>query len=288
MTNPRHTISFGQLSHNAAHALSDAVDSDLRFDPLASSVNETDERTELWEAVFYFESLGECRTLAQAYPDHATVIAALPDTDWVRQSLLGLSPVVAGRYFVHGSHDRARRRTGGVSLEIDAGTAFGTGHHGTTTACLLALDAIAKRSRPGNVFDLGCGTGVLALAAAKTFRTRTSASDIDPEAVRVTVGNARLNESSPHIVCVTAPGLHHRLIRRRAPYDLIFANILARPLEKLASGLSRLVAPQGSLILSGLTLNQERWIRACYRNRGLVFERAWHIDGWCALQFRRK
>jgi ribosomal protein L11 methyltransferase len=195
---------------------------------------------------------------------------------------------VAGRFFLHGSHDRERRRHGGVPLEIDAGTAFGTGHHGTTAGCLLALDAILKRRRPKRILDLGCGTGVLAIAAAQATKRKTLATDIDPEAVRVTQLNAALNGVGPLINGVTAPGLKHCRIASAAPYDLIFANILARPLISLAQGLKSILAPGGNLILSGLTCEQVRWVAAAYRNRGLVCSQTLLLGNWATLTLSNK
>ena len=175
-----------------------------------------------------------------------------------------------------------------MPLEIDAGTAFGTGHHGTTAGCLLALDAILKQHRPKRILDLGCGTGVLAIAAAQATKRKTLATDIDAEAVRVTRLNATLNCVGPLINGVTAPGLKHSHIASAAPYDLIFANILARPLINLAQGLKSILAPGGSLILSGLTRDQVRWVSAAYRNRGLVCSRTLLMGNWATLTLSNK
>jgi ribosomal protein L11 methyltransferase len=176
---------------------------------------------------------------------------------------------------------------GGVSLEIDAGTAFGTGHHGTTSGCLLAFDSLLKQKAPKRILDLGCGTGVLALAAARALRRPVLASDIDPIAVTVTRDNARNNGARPLVSAVTAPGLRHRLIADSAPYDLIFANILARPLIALAHDLTRSLSPGGTLILSGLTRDQERAVRAAYRNRDLIPANPLRIGNWSTLVFNR-
>jgi ribosomal protein L11 methyltransferase len=170
-----------------------------------------------------------------------------------------------------------------VPLEIDAGTAFGTGHHGTTAGCLLALDSILKRRKLERILDLGCGTGVLAIAAARATKRTTLATDIDSEAVRVTRLNAHLNGVGQLVQAVTAPGLKHSRIADGAPYDLIFANILARPLISLAQGLTSIMAPRGDLILSGLTRDQVRWVEAAYRNRGLVSIRTLLIGNWATL-----
>ncbi|WP_119268282.1 50S ribosomal protein L11 methyltransferase [Taklimakanibacter deserti] len=257
--------------------------------PLAVTINETDESGRIWNLVAYFAGEAEARgageQLRPLLGPQAFAVTALPDVDWVRRSLEGLGPVAAGRFYLYGSHDRARRRSGGISLEIDAGTAFGTGHHATTSGCLLAFDSLLKRTAPRRVLDLGCGTGVLALAAAKALCRPVLASDIDPIAVTVTRDNARNNGASAFVGAVLAPGLKHRRIADRAPYDLIFANILARPLIALAGDLALSLAPGGTLILSGLTRDQEQGVRAAYRNRGLLPASPLRIGNWSTLVF---
>ena len=287
MSAARFTLTVPGQALGAAQDLADRIDGDPRLDAMAVTINETDEAASLWETLAYFadESEAEAAREVLGLPDAR--IAALPETDWVRQSLEGLAPVAAGRFYLHGAHDRHRRRAGGISLEIDAGTAFGTGHHGTTEGCLLALDAIAKHARPRRILDLGTGTGVLAIAAAKALGTAALATDIDAEAVRVSLLNASLNGVKPMIRGVTAAGLKDPRIMAAAPFDLIFANILARPLVMLASGLSRILMPGGFLILSGLTLDQTRWIAATYRNRGLVPVSRITRGNWAALVLTR-
>ena len=287
MTEARYTLTLPGFSHDAANQMTDAIDEQIMLDPLAVTINETDEARGLWEVVLYFADEAEASEAAQLLEREDAKIAPVPEQDWVRQSLEGLSPVTAGRFFLHGSHDRHRRRAGGISLEIDAGTAFGTGHHGTTEGCLVALDQILKRRKPHAILDVGCGTGVLAIAAAKAAGRQAVASDIDPEAVRVTIANTRLNGVTPLIHALTAAGLKHPGIAAKLPYDLIFANILARPLVALASGLSQVLAPGGDLILSGLTLDQVRWIEATYLNRGLVRMARIARGNWATLVFTK-
>ncbi len=283
MISARIILTLPARSLAAAEAAANRFEEDFRVDPLAVTINETDEANSLWETVAYFATEAEARQAQELLQLAQGHISTLPDTDWVRHSLEGLAPVAAGRFFLHGSHDRARRRSGGVPLEIDAGTAFGTGHHGTTAGCLLAFDSILKRRTPRRILDLGCGTGVLAIAAAKATRRKTLATDIDPEAVRVTRLNARLNGVGPLIAAATAPGLKHGKIADSAPYDLIFANILARPLISLAQGLRSILAPGGNLILSGLTRDQVRWVLAAYRNRGLIGSQTLFLGNWAIL-----
>ena len=288
MTLARVILTFPALTLAAAEETANLFENDFRIEPLAVTINETDEAKNLWETVAYFASDTEANEAQQLLQLSSGIISALPDTDWVKHSLEGLAPVVAGRFFLYGSHDRERRRHGGVPLEIDAGTAFGTGHHGTTAGCLLALDAILKQRKPKRILDLGCGTGVLAIAAAQATKRKTLATDIDPEAVRVTQLNAALNGVGPLINGVTAAGLKHSHIASAAPYDLIFANILALPLISLAQGLKSILAPGGNLILSGLTKDQVRWVSAAYRNRGLVCTQTLLMANWGTLTLSNK
>ena len=287
MTEPRFTLTIPALPHDAANDLATALEDNIRLDPMAITINETDEARGLWEVMLYFASEEEAEDARGVAGLRAGTIAPMPQQDWVRQSLEGLAPVAAGRFFLHGSHDRDRRRPGGIALEIDAGTAFGTGHHGTTEGCLMALDRILKRRTPNSILDLGCGTGVLAIAAAKATGRPALASDIDPEAVRVTLANAALNGVKPLIGSFVAAGLDHPRIARGGPYDLIFANILARPLVALSTGLARALRPGGDLILSGLTLEQMRWIEATYQSRGLALASRITRGNWATLVFTR-
>jgi ribosomal protein L11 methyltransferase len=282
VTEAKFTLTIAGLTHDQAFTEMARIEDHLALDALAVTINETDEPKAIWETVAWFATKEEAEEARLLLNENAT-IAPVPIKDWVRESLLGLNPVIAGRFYLHGSHDRHVRRSGGISLEIDAGTAFGTGHHGTTAGCLSALDDILKRHRPKRILDLGTGTGVLAIAANKALRQKALATDIDAEAVRVTNLNAALNGVKPLLQGVTAAGLHHASIRGGAPYDLIFANILARPLASLAPGLSAILQPGGHLILSGLTVDQLRWIKACYVNRGLKPTRIIRNANWIAL-----
>jgi len=208
--------------------------------------------------------------------------------DWVAASLAGLKPVDAGRFTVHGAHDRGRVGANRIGIEIEAALAFGTGHHGTTRGCLLALDRLAKQQRVCNVLDVGTGSGVLAIAAAKALRKPVTAIDIDPLAVRTARANARLNGARPMITFARANGCGARSVLDRAPYDLIFANILLAPLQRMAVGLSRLTAPGGSLVLSGLLPAQANAARSVYRAQGLRLERHIALEGWVTLVLRRE
>jgi ribosomal protein L11 methyltransferase len=213
-------------------------------------------------------------------------ISALPDADWVRQSLEGLKPVRAGRFLVHGSHDRRQVAANDIGLEIEAGLAFGTGHHGTTAACLVAIDRIAGRQTVRNALDVGTGTGVLAIAIAKRTRAHVLASDIDPVATAVARENVRLNGVPRSVVTITADGLNDRRIRAGAPYDLVVANILAGPLVSLAPAIRRVVAGGSAVVLSGILTAQARRVAAIYRTQGFVRDNAIVMGEWTTLTMR--
>ena len=203
--------------------------------------------------------------------------------DWVRVTLDELVPVHAGRFVVHGRHDRAKVPPNKLGIEIEAALAFGTGHHGTTRGCLLLLDHVLKAHPPRRVLDLGTGTGVLAIAAAKALHRSVLASDIDPASVRVAHDNARLNGSGDLVQVIQATGFEAPQFAQRGPFDLVLANILANPLRRMATAMSAHLAPGGRVILSGLLSPQAPSVIAAYRARGLVLERQIRIEGWSSL-----
>src|SRR6202789_2935464 len=200
----------------------------------------------------------------------AVTVAPLPDQDWIKLSQEGLPPVRAGRFFVYGAHDAGQVPHGVIPMRIEAGLAFGTGHHETTALCLSVLSDLAKSRRYRNVADIGCGTGLLAIGAAKLWKRSVTASDIDPVAVEVARENAAANDVGPLIRAVAADGLVNPTLAARAPYDLIFANIIAGPLIFLAPQIAGAMAPGATLVLSGLLHWQEGLGVRFYRTRGLV------------------
>src|SRR5688572_10623960 len=208
-------------------------------------------------------------------------VAPLPDQDWIKSSQEGLPPVRAGRFFVYGAHDAGQVPHGVIPMKIEAGLAFGTGHHETTALCLAALSELARERSFRNVLDLGCGTGLLAIGAAKLWKRRVLASDIDPVAVVVTRDNARANGAGPLVQAVTADGLTSPVLANAAPYDLLIANILAGPLTQLAPSIQKALAPGAVLLLSGLLTNQEKLVTSFYQS--LRFVGARRAGPWSAL-----
>jgi ribosomal protein L11 methyltransferase len=203
--------------------------------------------------------------------------------DWVKAALEELVPVRAGRFIVHGRHDRERVPPNKLGIEIEAALAFGTGHHGTTRGCLLLLDEVLKAHSPRRVLDVGTGAGVLAIAAAKALRGKVLASDIDPLSVRVATDNARLNGAGDLVEAIVGNGFSAPQFKARGPFDLVLANILANPLRQMATPMSRHLAPLGLVILSGLLPPQASAVIAAYRARGLVLKRHIRIEGWSSL-----
>ena len=218
---------------------------------------------------------------------HAIAFDTVEAKDWVKATLEELVPVRAGRFIVHGHHDRAKVPPNKLGIEIEAALAFGTGHHGTTRGCLLLLDEVLKAHLPRRVLDLGTGTGVLAIAAAKALRIKVLASDIDPLAVRVARENARLNGAGDLVQAIHATGFSAPEFSKAAPFDLVLANILANPLRQMATPMARHLAPSALVILSGLLPQQAQSVIAAYRARGLVLVRQLKIEGWSSLLLRK-
>lgn len=213
---------------------------------------------------------------------------AVPDANWVAISQAALPPIRAGRFVVHGAHDRARAGFLRGSIEIEAGEAFGTGHNGTTAGCLAAIDALAKQRQFSSVLDLGCGTALLALAAARAFpAARILASDNDPIATSVARENVTLNRARSRVRVLTATGFAHPDLRSGRPYDLILANILPNTLIALSPQLRHALRPGGMAILSGILDHQAAQVRAAYAAHGFRLHRQIHREGWTILTVQR-
>ncbi len=220
-------------------------------------------------------------------PSARAAVQKLDDKDWVAVSLAGLPAVHAGPFVVAGWHELAHLEGGKIPVWIEAGPAFGTGHHGTTKGCLEALALELKRRRPSRVLDVGTGSGVLALAAVKYGVSFALGTDMDKESIRIAKENAKNNEAGRALNLMHARGTGHRAIRAHAPYDLVLANILAKPLVGLAPELSKMVAKGGRVILSGLLTHQEPQVRAAYAGQGLTLVRRRRLSGWSTLTYAR-
>jgi ribosomal protein L11 methyltransferase len=275
-------------ARNAAEAAAAAIDADPLLEGATYSILEEDEDKGIWRIDAFPTSADEADGIAARLRDQGELrvaIEKLADADWLAMSLSGLPPVRAGRFFVYGAHDQGRVPVNTVNLMIDAGAAFGTGHHGTTVGCLVAFDELLKRERFERVLDVGAGTGVLAIAAAKTGSAVALGTDIDKPSVRIANENAKLNAASARFV--HASGLNDQTVRGHGPYDLVFANILAPPLVALSQDIKTSLKLGGVAILSGLLRTQERRVSAAYLSRGFRLERRIHRDAWSALVLRR-
>ncbi len=271
-----------------AEAAAEAIDADVALEGATYSILEEDEDKGVWRIDAFPTSADEAEGLKAAlagFPRLVTTVEPLADADWLAMALSGLPPVRAGRFFVYGLHDKGEVPASAVALRIEAGAAFGTGHHGTTVGCLLAYDALLKARRFGKVLDVGAGTGVLAIAAARTGSKVAVGTDIDAPSVRISSENAKVNRTNARFV--HASGLGHRLVRNDAPYDLVFANILAGPLVFLAQDIRGALKPGGIAILSGLLRTQERRVKAAYLSRGFRVRRRIHRDAWATLVLER-
>ena len=272
----------------AAEAAAVALDETAATETLTYSILEEDEDHDVWRIDAFPTSETErsaCVELLGAWEGLRVSTEKLADADWLAMALSGLPPVRAGRFFVYGAHDRGLAPASTVNLRIEAGAAFGTGHHGTTVGCLLAFDRLLKAQSFPRVLDVGCGTGVLAIAAARTGSKVAVGTDIDRVSVRIANENARLNRAEAQFV--HAAGLDHPDVRAGGPYDLVFANILAPPLVALAQDLKDALRPGGTAILSGLLRTQERRVAAAYLSRGFRIARRLHRDAWATLVLRR-
>jgi ribosomal protein L11 methyltransferase len=270
-----------------AEAAAEAIDFDVALEGATYSILEEDEDKNIWRIDAFpttqDESDGINRVLAGFKVKVTTEVLA--DADWLALALSGLPPVKAGRFFVYGMHDRGRLPASTVNLRIEAGAAFGTGHHGTTVGCLQAYDRLIKARSFKKVLDVGAGTGLLAIAAARTGSKLAVGTDIDRPSVRIARENAKVNQANAKFV--HASGLGDRLVADNAPYDLVFANILARPLISLAQDIKRALVPGGTVILSGLLRTQERMVKAAYLSRGFKVVSRIHRDAWATLVLQR-
>lgn len=274
----------------AAEALTELAE-DLTPEPVGTGIFEIEDGRGRWEVGLYFTERPDelaLALMAAAWGADPFVLSELPEVDWVAHVRRELSPVEEGRFFVHGSHDADRVPEGAEALLIEAAMAFGTGHHATTRGCLLALDRLVSEGfQPRRIVDVGCGTAVLAMAAARVFPVIVLAGDIDPQAVDVARANVIANGLLGRVECVEAVGFDHPLIEGAAPFDLVFANILKQPLIDLVPDMARYVAPGGHAILSGILATQADAVVAAYAAGGLALETREDHGEWTTLVVRR-
>ena len=295
------TSTLTPQTHRATLAIGDEQTARRVVDLLTESLDESEAAVAAfegpdgrWSITVYFATAPDESAIRDLIGlvagDQATRVVqfdTVAPKDWGKATLEDLIPVHAGRFIVHGQHDRAKVAPNKLGIEIEAALAFGTGHHGTTRGCLLLLGHVLKAFRPRRVLDLGTGTGVLAIAAAKALHDQVLASDIDPLSVKVAAENARLNGVGPFVEVTWGAGFSAPRLRQRRPFDLVLANILANPLRQMATPMSAHMAGGARVILSGLLTAQAPSVIAAYRARGLVLERQIRIDGWSSLLLRK-
>ncbi len=274
-----------------AEAVADAMER-LSPEPTGVGIFEIEDGSGLWEVGGYFTEAPDetgLALLAAAFDAAPFAVSKLPETDWVAKVRRELSPVVAGRFFVHGSHDADKVPDGATALLIEAAMAFGTGHHGTTLGCLNALEAIiGTGAAPRAVLDLGCGTAVLAMAAARVWPdAAVLASDIDAVAVEVAEANLAANGLTGAVTCIEAAGLDNPALAAAAPFDLVFANILKGPLIALAPDIAAATAAGGTVILSGILNEQADEVLAVYETDGCALAAREEIGDWTTLTLTR-
>ncbi|MUO81995.1 50S ribosomal protein L11 methyltransferase [Agrobacterium vitis] len=284
---------FTSTTEVQANHILDLLSFEFGEEDYAIATTEVDEKRDIWETSIYLmfdeedDILVRVKTaLVAEFPDLPVEREVIPDIDWIAKSLEGLTPVRAGRFLVHGSHDRDKVRPHDLAIEIDAGQAFGTGHHGTTAGCLEMIDSVVRARKPRNALDLGTGSGVLAIAVRKLVNVPVLATDIDPIAVRVAKENGTRNGVPNGIEWRTAPGFHSTAFGEFGPFDLIIANILARPLMKMAPQLVTHLAPGGSVILSGILASQRWKVIAAYNGAGVKHVRTIWRNGWVTIHLQ--
>ena len=290
----QHVASLIVAGKELAHVLAGALQDAIEPVPDALTLFEQAGIADGWKIEAYYDPAPDATALRAALtevtgadlPD--IVILPVPDHNWVALSQAALPPVQAGRFVIHGSHDRDRVPRGPNAILIDAGEAFGTAHHATTSGCLAAIDRVTRTRQFRNVLDLGCGSGVLAIAVARVLpRALILASDLDAPSVAVAAENMRLNGVAARIHVFPAAGLDHPFIRHAGQFDLLIANILAGPLIELAPKIAQAVELGGTVLLSGLLIPQAPQVIAAYRVCGFTLVRHDRVFGWSTLELRR-
>ena len=259
--------------------------------PVGIGVFEIEDGSNTWEiAGYYIDEPDEIALslLSVAHRASSFIFSDVPEQDWVAHVQRDLHPIIAGRFFVYGKHDLSKVPQGSIDLLIEASMAFGTGHHGTTRGCLLAINKlIIDGYSPENIIDIGCGTGVLAMAASKTWNSYIIATDVDPTAIEVAQKNLVANELQNNIECINADGLNHTILRDRAPFDLILANILKNPLIEMAEDFCKSCTVEGIIILSGILNEQYNEVLKVYVEKNFKVINNISLEGWTTLTLRK-
>lgn len=298
MTSARIRPSWRVDLHVPHHAFGAFVDV---LDPFAQAVSYSEVVGPAGQPVWQFQGYADAEpdrgaiaaaaalaALAAAVPAPEPAVVALGTVDWLAENRRSFPPLRIGRFYIHGSHVTAPAPAGALALQVEAAIAFGTGEHGSTRGCLIALDGLARRLRVRRALDMGCGSGILALAIARLWpAARIVAVDVDADSAAVAAENARINGCAARIEIQAGDGYRAPAARAGAPYDLIIANILARPLQSMAPALARALRPGGVAVLSGLLEKQEPAVLAAHRSQGLALVRRIASDGWHTLILRR-
>jgi ribosomal protein L11 methyltransferase len=288
---PTYTALTTLPDKSRAEALGEAMER-LNPEPTGIGVLSVEDGSGLWEVGGYFiepPDQAGLALLATMFDARAFAVSELPETDWVAHVRRELAPITAGRFFLYGSHDADKVPSGVVALAIDAAMAFGTGHHGTTQGCLIALDRLANNGFVGkNVADVGCGTAVLAMGAAKIWPDAAIyASDIDEIAIETSIANLGFNDLDGKVDCMTCAGFEHETLKTSAPFDLVFANILKAPLIGLAPDMGRYLADQGHVILSGILNEQADEVTTAYERQGFSLTKRDKLGEWSTLSLQK-
>ncbi|MEX6506687.1 50S ribosomal protein L11 methyltransferase [Jiella sp. M17.18] len=284
---------FFRAGKGAAEAAYARLDAAFEEEGAPLAIAEIDEARAIFEVSAYLETepggdrAADVAAAADLDSPDAVSREELPEQDWMAAVLAALKPVRAGRFLVHGAHDRDRVAVNDLAIEIEAGQAFGTGHHGTTAGCLTMIGDLALRNRPRNALDLGTGSAVLAIGLAKLARIPVLATDIDPVAVDVAAANIAANGVSHYVETAVSEGFRAPAVRQGAPYDLIVANILAGPLIALARDFRQFIAPRGDIVLSGILTHQRAAVLAAFRAQGMIHRRTLTRGEWVTLHLSR-
>ncbi len=287
---------YWKISFVLTGALHEVVENSFEGMALAVSGLEKDEAKDLWTYELLCDDMPDMTEVQRrllvlsALCDMETPkpeISQVESEDWKTQVARSFPPLTIGRFFIHGAHVTERGGIGSIPIQVDAGAAFGSGEHGTTRGCIEALEFLGRQRHYKNILDMGCGSGILAIAAAKLWNAEVFAVDIDPIAVQVTEENIAINRVTREVTAAVSDGYSNERVKRKAPYDLIVSNILARPLVKFAPQLAQHLAEGGAAVLSGLLVSQETQVRAAHQMQGLTFVRRIAHGDWCALVLKK-